>query len=72
MDGKRRVEEHAEIYAALKEHDASAARTAMHHHFSRILNKLIQVAEAKKLEEARRQSEEVRSRFSMIQGQASQ
>ena len=65
QDGKKRVEEHREIYDALARHDAEAARSAMHEHFARILKKLIATEEAKKYEEIRKQSEEVRKRFSL-------
>ena len=64
-DGAKRVEEHREIYDALVRRDAEAARKAMHLHFSRILNILILTSEAEKVEEIRRQSEEVRKRFSL-------
>ena len=63
-DGAKRVEEHREIYEALLARDQNAARTAMHHHFARILNKLITTIEAEKYEEIRRQSEGIRQRFS--------
>ena len=65
QDGATRVEEHRSIYEALVNRDAEAARTAMHEHFARILNKLINTVETEKLEEIRRQSDEVRKRFSI-------
>ena len=64
-DGSARVMEHQEIYDALKNRDAVAARSAMHAHFSRILNKLIAAREAEQLEEVRRKSIESRERFSL-------
>jgi DNA-binding FadR family transcriptional regulator len=64
-DGKARVQEHQEIYDALKSRDAAAARSAMHDHFSRILNKLIAADEAEQMEEIRRKSLESRERFSL-------
>ncbi len=64
-DGERRVEEHRQIYEALKNRDAAAARAAMHEHFTRILNKLIVTIEAEQVEEARRQAQAVRERFSL-------
>lgn len=66
-DGEKRVEEHREIYEALVRRDPEAARSAMHEHFARILNKLIATSEAEKFEEIRKQSEEVRRRFAMHQ-----
>ena len=65
MDGKARVQEHQDIFDALKNHDAKAARTAMHGHFSRILNKLIAANEAEQLEAIRRKAVESRERFSL-------
>ncbi|MCW8926222.1 MAG: FadR family transcriptional regulator [Xanthomonadales bacterium] len=65
QDGEKRVEEHRIIFNALVKRDAEAARAAMHEHFARILNKLITTSEAQKFEEVRKQSEEVRKRFSM-------
>ena len=65
MDGKTRVQEHQEIFDALKNHDAKAARTAMHGHFSRILNKLIASNEAEQVQEIRRKAVESRERFSL-------
>jgi len=65
QDGAKRVEEHREVYEALVVRDPKAARAAMHHHFARILNKLITTSEAEKYEEIRRQSEKVRQRFSL-------
>lgn len=65
QDGEKRVEEHRQIFEALVKKDANAARAAMHEHFARILQKLITTSEAEKFEEIRRQSEEVRKRFSL-------
>lgn len=64
-DGKKRVQEHQEIYDALEARDAASARSAMHAHFSRILNKLIAASEAAQMEEIRRRSLESRERFSL-------
>lgn len=65
MDGQMRVQEHQDIFDALKNRDAKAARTAMHGHFSRILNKLIAANEAEQVEQIRRKSLESRERFSL-------
>jgi len=73
QDGERRVEEHREIFEALKARDPKAARSAMHEHFARILNKLIATTEAQQVEEARRKAQEVRQRYSLdhlVNGQA--
>ena len=65
QDGQKRINEHREIYDALARRDADAARSAMHEHFARILDKLIVTDEAIKLEKIREQSNEVRKRFSL-------
>lgn len=65
MDEVTRVEEHREIFDALKRRDAAAARSAMHAHFSRILNKLIVATEAEEVEAIRRKTIESRQRFSL-------
>jgi DNA-binding FadR family transcriptional regulator len=65
IDGKIRVQEHQEIFDALKNRNGTAARTAMHAHFSRILNKLIAVNEAEQVEAVRKQALESRERFSL-------
>jgi len=64
-DWKARVDEHKEIFAALKKRDSRAARAAMHEHFARILNKLIAIQEQEQLQEIRRQAQESRKRFSL-------
>ncbi len=65
QDGARRVEEHQEIYDALARRDAKAARRAMHHHFARILNKLISTMEEEQVRAVQQQTSEVRKRFSL-------
>lgn len=65
QDGATRVDEHEVIYDALARRDAHAARAAMHEHFARILNKLIATSEAEQIEQARKQAQEVRQRFSL-------
>lgn len=64
-DGKARVDEHREILEALRNRDAKAARSAMHRHFARILNKLIASIEAEQVEEVRRKAVESRERYSL-------
>lgn len=65
QDGEKRVEEHREIFQALSRRDRKAARAAMHQHFALILNKLISTTEAERVEQARREAQEVRKRFSL-------
>ena len=65
QDGEKRVDEHHEIFQALSQRDPRAARAAMHQHFALILNKLIATTEAERVEQARREAQEVRKRFSL-------
>jgi DNA-binding FadR family transcriptional regulator len=65
QDGAKRVDEHREIFQALSRRDPKAARAAMHQHFALILNKLIATTEAERVEQARREAQEVRKRFSL-------
>lgn len=65
QDGEKRVEEHREIFAALRDRDPKAARAAMHQHFALILNKLIVTTEAEQVALARKRAQEVRERFSL-------
>ena len=64
-DWKARVDEHKEIFAALKKRDSRAARAAMHEHFARILNKLIAIQEEEQLQAIRQQAQESRKRYSL-------
>lgn len=65
QDGEKRVEEHREIFQALSRRDPKAARAAMHQHFALILNKLIATTEAEQVEQARKEAQDVRKRFSL-------
>lgn len=64
-DGKKRLNEHKGIFDALKKRDAVAARSAMHEHFSRILDRLIAATEAEAVEEIRTRVMQTRKRFSL-------
>ena len=64
-DGAARVNEHQEIFLALKKRDAAASRAAMHRHFSRILNKLIAADEARQVEKIKQNTLQCRERFSL-------
>lgn len=64
-DGKKRVREHLEIFEALQKRDDKAARTAMHQHFSRIINKLIVATEKEQVEAIQRKMTESKQRFSL-------
>ncbi|MEL7536602.1 MAG: FadR/GntR family transcriptional regulator [Pseudomonadota bacterium] len=65
IDPQSRVDEHREIFDALKKRDPKAAREAMHGHFARILNNLIVASEKAQVEEIRRKTKESRQRFSL-------
>jgi len=64
-DGAVRVSEHMEIFEALKNRKDTAARNAMHQHFSRIINKLIAAEEKEQVEAIQRKMVESRERFSL-------
>lgn len=61
----KRLEEHREILNALRERDATAARTAMHKHFQRLINALFEASEAKALEEIKQQTTKTRGLYSL-------
>ncbi|MDP5460771.1 FadR/GntR family transcriptional regulator [Alishewanella sp. SMS8] len=61
----QRIKEHTAIYDAIVKRDASAARTAMHNHFDRLINALFEASEAKALEEIKRKTDESRGLYSI-------
>lgn len=61
----KRLDEHRDIYNALKNKDPQAARTAMHEHFNRLINSLFDASEAKALEEIKRKNNETRGLYSI-------
>lgn len=64
-DNDKTIAEHTAIYTALKARDPSAARTAMHAHFNRLINTLFEAVEARTLEEVRRKNSETRGLYSI-------
>lgn len=62
-DSYRRVDEHAAIYHALKEHNPDKARKAMRAHFSRLIENLLVASEQHAIEEARRRSHANREKY---------
>jgi DNA-binding FadR family transcriptional regulator len=64
-DNDLTLAEHTAIYTALKAHDPSAARSAMHSHFNRLINTLFESVEARALEEVRRKNSETRGLYSI-------
>ena len=66
-DSAARYEEHEAIFTAIKMRDAASARQAMHHHFERILAKLISAEEARAFEALKTKTMASRERFSLEQ-----
>jgi DNA-binding FadR family transcriptional regulator len=60
---KPRIDEHVAILNALKKHDATAARTAMRDHLTRVLEATFEATETEELEKARAQIDAKRKRF---------
>ncbi|MFK7829605.1 MAG: FadR/GntR family transcriptional regulator [Congregibacter sp.] len=58
-----RYTEHAEVLEGLRNHDSTAARTAMQRHFRRLLQSMIDVTEERALEELRKKASESRERY---------
>ncbi len=58
-----RAQEHTEILDALRAHDPAAARIAMRHHFTRLLESMLDVTEERALEELRKQTSKSRQRY---------
>lgn len=61
----KRIDEHRDIYNALKERDSQKARMAMHEHFNRLINALFDASESQALEEIKRKSNETRGLYSL-------
>ncbi len=62
-DGEARATEHSDILDALRDRNPDAARLAMRHHFTRLLESMLDVTEQRALEELRKQSTENRERY---------
>ncbi|MCP3429358.1 FadR/GntR family transcriptional regulator [Opacimonas viscosa] len=60
-----RSEEHRAIFNALKSGNSQAARSAMHAHFNRLINSLIEATEARALEEVRKATNQTRDLYSL-------
>lgn len=57
------VEEHRAVLEALRAHDSAAARAAMRHHMSSVINHLLFATEAEAVEAARRDVASTRARY---------
>ena len=62
-DSSHRVDEHAEILDALRARNPDAARRAMRHHFSRLIEALLDASEQQAIEEARQRSSANREKY---------
>ena len=63
---KPSVDEHREIYEALKSHDAKAARDLMRAHLTRVIDSILKATEIEAVEAVRNQATKTRERFSKI------
>lgn len=63
QDAVSRTEEHRAVFEALKARDSEGARTAMHDHFHRLMESMIEATERRALEEAQKRALESRERF---------
>lgn len=66
IDATSRVEEHREIYDALKARNPMAARQAMRSHFRRLIEAMLDVSERQALEKVHEQANASRERFLAI------
>ena len=62
-DTAMRMEEHREIFNALKARDAAGARAAMREHFKRLIETMLDATEAQALAEVQQRASESRERF---------
>ena len=60
---KPSVDEHREVYEALKSHDAQAARELMRAHLMRVIDGILDATEVEAVEAARKQTMKTRERF---------
>jgi GntR family transcriptional repressor for pyruvate dehydrogenase complex len=58
------VEEHTAVLDALRAHDPAAARAAMRHHLSQVIDSLLFATEERQIEEARKSAQAKRDRYS--------
>jgi len=61
----QRINEHKEIMMAIINNDAKAARKAMHHHFSHVLESMHAIMEEEALKAARLKGSQMRKRYSL-------
>lgn len=63
LDASTRTKEHQEIYDALATRNPSLARQAMHSHFRRLIEAMLDASEKRALEEVQQRANESRERF---------
>ncbi len=61
---KPSVEEHRQVYEALKSHDAQAARDLMRAHLMRVIDGILEATEVEAVEAARKQTVKIKERYS--------
>jgi DNA-binding FadR family transcriptional regulator len=59
------VEQHRDVYNALKAHDAAAARKAMRAHLMAVIESMLEATEAEAVAAARTQTSKSRDRFNL-------
>lgn len=64
-EGVKRIKEHKAILVAIDSRDSNAARSAMRHHFSNVLESMHASIEAEALKAARLKGSQMRERFSL-------
>lgn len=57
------VDDHRAIIDGLRARDPDAARAAMHHHLTRVIDALLEATEAEAMERAREQAQSLRERY---------
>lgn len=62
-DSHVRVDEHSQILDAIRRRDPEGARRAMRHHFTRLLESLLEQSEREAIEEAKQRTRANRNRF---------
>lgn len=62
---EQRLQEHTDIFKALKQGDSAKARASMHQHFNRLINALFDATEAQLMEEIKRQTNQTRGLYSL-------
>ena len=64
-EGAKRIREHEAIVVAISQRDSTAARNAMRHHFSNVLETMHSAIEEEALKAARLKGSKMRERFSL-------